>query len=93
MKIKDIDVSDEVADKIARKHNVSVEQVYEVFWNEYDRPLVRRSDQVPGAYLAYGRTEAGRYLLVAFSLGAGGRAKILTARDMTRAERRLYERR
>jgi len=40
MKIKEIHVSDEVADKIARKHNVCVEEVCEVFWNEYDRPVV-----------------------------------------------------
>ncbi len=93
MRVEDIDISAAVADKIAWKYSVSIEEVYEVFWNEYDRVVIHKSDRLSGTYVALGRTEAGRYLAVAFAPQPGRRARVLTARDMTRAERRLYKRR
>lgn len=92
MIIKAVRISDSVAEKIARKHDVEEEEVHELFWNEYDKPLIRRSDKVPGTYPAYGKTEAGRCLVAAFVLNPDGEAGVLTARHMTKAERRLYER-
>ncbi len=93
MHIEDLDISAMVADKIASKHNISVEEVYEVFWNEDYKVLIRRSDKVPGTYLALGRTEAGRYLTVVFAPRSGNLAKVITARDMAKVERRLYAKR
>lgn len=46
-----------------------------------------------GRYLVYGRTSAGRYLLVVVRSYAQGVARIITARDMTENERRFYQRR
>ena len=43
-------------------------------------------------YSASGPTEDGRYLIVFFVHKADGTALTLSARDMTRAERRIYER-
>jgi uncharacterized DUF497 family protein len=43
-------------------------------------------------YSASGQTHAGRYLIVFFVHKRDGRALILSARDMTRNERRRYER-
>jgi uncharacterized protein len=41
--------------------------------------------------LVYGRTYAGRYLL-AVALDEGGQAFVVTARDMTDAEKRTFRR-
>lgn len=44
-------------------------------------------------YLAYGQTAAGRYLLIVFRVLDQGRIRIITARDMTERERRMYRER
>jgi hypothetical protein len=49
----------------------------------------RRGEHV---YAALGQTEAGRYLVVFLVHKLDGRALVLSARDMTAAERREYER-
>lgn len=52
------------------------------------RVVVRRGRH--GTYLVYGRTEAGRYLLVVVRSLGQGLARIITAREMTSRERRFY---
>jgi uncharacterized protein len=42
-------------------------------------------------YTAMGQTSSGRYLIVFFVFKTDRRAMILSARDMSKAERRLYE--
>jgi hypothetical protein len=44
-----------------------------------------------GTTLVYGRTDAGRYLLMV-ALDEGGQAFIITARDMTDAEKKTFRR-
>ena len=51
--------------------------------------VVRRSRE--GRYLVYGRTGAGRHVLVVLRPFGQGRARIITARDMTERERRFYQ--
>lgn len=85
-------LSKRVADKIWTKHSVAEEEVHEVFENDEHRVKVRRSNEVQGSLVAYGRTLAGRYLVRALFRKAQDQANIATARDMTEAERRLYER-
>lgn len=92
MRIERVNISPAVADKLARKHSLSAKEVYEVFWNEEERALIYKSDRMPGTYVALGRTEAGRYLAVAFAPQTKGQARVITARDMTKAERQLYRR-
>lgn len=53
--------------------------------------VVRRSRE--GRYLVYGRTGAGRYVLVVLRSAGGGLARIITARDMTERERRFTQQR
>jgi uncharacterized DUF497 family protein len=84
-----------VIDKLLVKHHVSDVEVEEVFYNE--RPVYhfiergeRRNQDV---YSISGRTYAGRYLIVFFIRKPRNVALILSARDMIRSERRLYERR
>jgi uncharacterized DUF497 family protein len=78
--------------KLLRKHSVAQEEVAEVFWN-HPRFRFIENGHHPGenVYAALGRTDAGRYLIVFFVHKSDRRALILSARDMTRAERRQYE--
>lgn len=78
---------DDVAIKIAAKHNVRTREVEEAFANS---PSVRRGRG--GTHYLFGRTDAGRYLFVVFVYEGHGCARPVTARDMTWPERRLYER-
>ncbi len=92
MKIRGIIWLDEVVRKLVAKHGVRQDEVREVlnrsrhFW--FVERGHRRGENV---YAALGRTEAGRYLTVFFVHKKGGQALILSARDMTAAERKRYE--
>ncbi|MDQ3813373.1 MAG: hypothetical protein M3347_05425, partial [Armatimonadota bacterium] len=88
--IVEVYISKRIADKIWAKHAVAEEEVYEVFENVDDVVKIRRSAVTAGSYLAYGRTLAGRYLVVALFPKRKGRVNVATARDMTDAERHLY---
>ena len=92
MEIEGLDISRNVAVRHLGKHNVEIYEVYEVFQNEDDPVRIEQSDRRPGAHIASGRTDAGRYLKIPFIL-EGKRARILTAIDMTQRERRRYKRR
>ena len=46
-----------------------------------------------GKYLAYGQTDGGRHLLVVFAPKPGQRLRVITARDMTAAEKKRFRRR
>ncbi len=59
-----------------------VEQVFE------QAPKVRRARD--DRYLALGRTQAGRYLVVVFRYLGNGVVRVLTAREMSVKERRSY---
>lgn len=93
MRIKSIIWLPDVIDKIEVKHGVMVEEVEEVFGLG---AIFRRGPRGrrPGEdlYKAYGQTEAGRYLFIVFIYKRDRRALILSTRDMTNKERRLYRR-
>jgi hypothetical protein len=84
----------EVIDKIENKHGVSVEEAEEIFkpGTIYRRGPRGKKRQGEDVYKAYGQTEAGRYLFVAFIYKLDHRALILSARDMDENERDLYRR-
>jgi hypothetical protein len=81
----------QVEDKLASKHNVGVNEVEDVL---FDNPHVRfvekgqRADE--NLYAVYGQTAAGRWLIVFFILKDNSVALIISARDMEPKERRLY---
>lgn len=81
----------DIVQKLARKHGVSQDEVGELFSNRPRFRFVekgyRRGENV---YAALGQTDAGRYLISFFVFKRGGRALILSARDMSAAERRRY---
>ena len=75
------------------KHGVSQPEAEQVFFHT---PLLcladlRHSDAEP-RYHALGRTDGGRLLHVTFTLrGDGTLVRVISARDMHRRERRVYE--
>jgi len=89
MKIEKISWDEETIDHIS-KHSVSPEEVEEVLFNEIDSPLIMRGKE--GRYLAYGKTNGGRLLLVVWA-SRYRKTKIITARDMSKKEKQFYKRR
>ena len=67
-------------------HSVSPEEVEEVLFNDTDIPLIMRGKE--GKYLAYGKTNGGRLLLVVWA-SKYRKTKIITARNMTKKEKTL----
>ena len=93
MKIEGFIWLDEIADKLAGKHRVSVDEVEAVFEDEPKFRFVEKGHRKgEDIYMALGRTEAGRYLAVLFILKLNDEALILSARDMARNERKHYGR-
>lgn len=78
------------AEKNWEKHRVTTLEAEEVFFND---PLVVSED--PGhsrgevKFHALGQTDRGRELFVAFTL-RGKRIRVISARDMSRKERKVY---
>jgi len=73
--------------KLKKKHNIEPAEVEEALF--HSAPHIR---SFRGVYHAYGRTGAGRYLFIVFVPLGKKRARIITARDMTLEERRLFRR-
>ena len=85
MRIRELHWLDHIVDKIERKHRVSPDEVEEMFRSELH---VRAG--AAGTYRAYGRTLVGRYLFAVFVMEESATARIITAREMTNSERKLY---
>lgn len=91
MKILEIIWLQKIVDKLEVKHHLTKEEVEEVFSGKPQYRYVEEGD-VDGEplYSAFGRTDAGRYVIVFFIFKPGSRALIISARDMDRKERKLY---
>lgn len=91
MKITGIIWLKDVVNKLNFKHHVETYEVEEVFER---RPLYRfiEKGDVQGENLhaALGRTEAGRYLTVYFIHKATHEVLVISARDMSKKEKRRY---
>ncbi|MEW6103301.1 MAG: BrnT family toxin [bacterium] len=92
MKIKGYIWRRDVVDKLKWKHHIEIEEVKEVFKKH---PRIERIEKgkIKGenVYVAFGRTESGRYLATFFIYKKDNRILINTARDMTQKERNRYE--
>ncbi len=79
------------------KHGVSQAEAEQVFFDLGAKLLADQShSMVEARVLAFGATEEGRCLTVAFTLrdkgkGKGKRIRVISARDMNRKERKQYE--
>jgi len=92
LRISDIVWKERIVEKLNEKHGVSTVEAEEALFSS---PLVRwvaRGD-VPGedVYAALSQLESGRRLIVFFIYKKRGVALPISAREMTRAERRYYE--
>jgi uncharacterized DUF497 family protein len=80
-----------VIDKLLWKHNVTTEEVEEIFDRRPRYRYIETGDiQGEDLYAAMAQTEAGRYLTVYFVHKLTGEALIISARDMTKLERKSY---
>lgn len=79
--------------KNAEKHDVSQAEAEAIFFND---PLLvledARHSQVEARYHALGETDDARFLHVTFILREGGALiRVISARDMHRKEKSIYE--
>jgi len=80
-------------EKLATKHGVEKTEVEEVLTNRPRFRFVLKGNRSgEDVYSAMGQTDAGRYLIVFFIQKSNRRVLIISARDMTRTERRNYGR-
>ena len=88
MQVDEISWSAETEEKLAAKHRVSMDEVWEVCSSSETH--LRRGRG--GTYYLFGQTSAGRYLWVCAVPVAGqrNRWRIVTGRDMDETERRLF---
>jgi uncharacterized DUF497 family protein len=79
------------AEKSWKRHRVTVSECEQVFFN---KPLAVSPD--PGhsseeiRFFAFGKTDSGRGLAVVFTIRRG-RIRVVTAREISRREKRTYE--
>ena len=73
------------------KHGVSQAECEQIFFNALLLlfPDIRHSQREP-RYYVLGHTNAGRYLFVVFTI-RGTLIRVISARDMSRKERKVYE--
>lgn len=92
MRIYDVIWKERFAEKIADKHGLTTDEVEQVL---FSKPHVRLAEKgrMKGEdlYAAYGQTLAGRYVLILYIRKRRAAAMPITARDMTKAERRYYD--
>ena len=92
MRISGLIWLEEVVEKLLQKHNVKQDEVSEVLKSSrhfrFGEAGHRAGENV---YAALGQTEAGRYLIAFFVHKKNNQALILSARDMTDAERKRHE--
>ena len=83
---------EDIIEKLERKHSVTPNEVEQIFTGE-PRFLRKERGKVEGEdlYNALGQTVSGRFLSVFFIYKHSGYALIVTAREMSRRERRYYE--
>ena len=83
---------DEIVEKLGKKHRIIQDEVREVLEGEPNFRFVEKGNR-PGenVYAAMGRTQGGRYLIIFFIFKKKKDALVLSARDMTHAERKRYE--
>ncbi len=94
MKIKGFIWIDEIIEKILQKHHVQQIEVREIFASRpYFHYVEKGHRSGENVYVAMGQTQSGRYLIIFFVYKKDKHALILSARDMTRAERKRYEQR
>lgn len=92
MEIREILWIEPFAEKNETRHHVTGEEAQEVFdSNPHIRFMELGNRDGEDAYAAFGRSDAGRYLVVYFIWKLNRDALVVSARDMDQTERRYYE--
>ena len=92
MKIEGIIWFDYIIEKLFIKHNVLPNEVKEILCNKPHFRFVEKGYKYgENVYSAMGSTDNKRNLIVFFIYKKSKHALILSARDMTKSERKLYE--
>ena len=92
--IKSIVCPDDIEEKLAKKHRVTLREARQTLLNE---PRIRFAEkgftEGEDVYAAFGQTFGGRYLSVFFVFKpSDNTAIIISARDMSKKERKSYAR-
>jgi uncharacterized DUF497 family protein len=92
LKLSGIIWLEEIVEKIERKHHVRQGELREVLnGSSHFRFVEKGHRRGENVYSAMGQTSAGRYLIVFFVRKKTRQALPISAREMTRGERRRYE--
>ena len=86
LQIESLEIDDHILEKIESKHHVSFVEVEEACLS--NQRHIRRGKE--GFYKVFSQTSAGRYILVVLANLGKGNWRVVTAREMTESERRLY---
>ena len=82
----------EIENKIYNKHKVIKDEVEEILCSKpYFRFIENGLRKNEDLYVAFGRTNSGRYLAIFFIYKLSREALVVTAREMTKRERRLIQ--
>jgi uncharacterized protein len=92
VRVDDLVISEAVLEKLAVKHRVAYEEVEEACLYTPPRDQVWRKGR-GGTMRIFARTYVGRYLFVVLVETTPGVWRVVTARDMSNDERKLYEQR
>ena len=83
---------DDVVEKLERKHGVEKSEIWELLQSNPKFRFVEKGHREgENVYAALGRTDAGRYMVVFFVYKTTNAALVISARDMTRGERKRHE--
>lgn len=88
MRIEALEIGDHILDKIESRHRVQFREVEEACSGEQIHIRRGRDD----LYKVFSRTATGRFLLVVLADQGDGLWRVVTAREMTDTERRLFQR-
>jgi len=83
MKIRGFTWNDQNIKHIAR-HHLTPDEVEEVFLDA----IFRKGRE--SRLIVYGISNVGRYIFIVAAIKPGGLIRVITARDMTKSERRYY---
>lgn len=93
MKITGLIWLKEIVQKLIWKHSVENYEVHEMFASSPRFHFVENGHRKgENIYAAQGQTDDGRYLICYFIYKTDKKALILSARDMTKSERKRYGR-
>jgi uncharacterized protein len=91
LKIESVVWLDEIVEKLWQKHRVTEAEVAQILSGRPRFRFVERGHRErEDVYSASGQTDSGRYLIVFFVLKPNGDALIVSARNMSSAERRRH---